>query len=88
MLCLSSPTGVTWLKPFITSEAGGKSGRLVVVGLLAELGGVDGLVGGFDCADTHAGIPQSSNNAAKIFLFAMCFIVYVSQQIVAVRFDF
>ena len=89
MLRLSSPTGVTWLKPFITSEAGGKSGRLVIVGLLTdELGGVDGLVGGADCADSQAGSPQSSNNAARVSFFAMCFIVNVSQQIVAVRFDF
>lgn len=69
----------------MTIDAGGKSGRLVVVGLLVELGGVDGFFGGADCADTQAGIPQSSNNAARIFLFAMCFIVNVSQQIVAVR---
>ena len=85
MLCLFSPTGVTWLKPFITSDAGGKSGRLVVVGLLADVGGVDGFFGGADCAASQPGIPQSSNNAARFFFFAMCFIVNVSQQIVAVR---
>ena len=77
------------MNPFSTIEAGGKSGRLVTVGLVddlvGELGDVDGLVGGADCADTHTGIPQTNNNATKFFLFAMCFIVNVSQQIVTVR---
>ena len=88
MLCLFSPTGVTWLNPFITIEAGGKSGRLVVVvvGLAAELDGVGGFVGGAVCADTQEALkPNSRNTAAMTFFCDICFIVNVFQQIVTIR---